>query len=168
MSAPSLQSGKRCGGSSHCLPISRATISFSSNFGRFPGDQTLNTATVSLLPSSRPHRCLVTESGPRAPLGKAKCLVVANGLRTGHNRVGAPSTPLSLSHPSSPRVRCMGTRAPRWTRGPLGIVVARPKFISTHLRALLKHTVNPLAATTGSLLQPLHLAQASLLNRLLG
>lgn len=84
-------------------------FSFTPNFGRFPGDQTLNPATVSLLPhllSSPllpPRGCLVTECGragrSSALLGNVERLVVANGLRTGHNGLCAPS---SRPLPSSP------------------------------------------------------------------
>lgn len=94
-------------------------FSFSPNFGRFPGDQTLNTATVSLLPP----RALADAwlPGPRGQaglellLGKRGGWWWLMGLRTGHNRLGAPSSlpppclppclpssPLSHLSPSSP------------------------------------------------------------------
>lgn len=83
-----------------CLSISRAL--FSAHFGRCPGAQALNAATVSL---------------PGYQAGLTLCSVVANGLKSAHNRLRAPSPPvLTRPHPSTSLSCCMGTRAPGWTR----------------------------------------------------
>lgn len=97
MSEPSLVRARAC------LSISRAL--FSAHFGRCPGAQALNAATVSL---------------PGYQAGLALCSVVANGLKSAHNRLRAPSLPptpvLTRPHPSTSLSCCMGTRAPGWTR----------------------------------------------------
>lgn len=96
MSEPSLVRARAC------LSISRAL--FSAHFGRCPGAQALNAATVSL---------------PGYQAGLALCSVVANGLKSAHNRLRAPSPPPSsplLTLPPSSLSCCMGTRALGWTR----------------------------------------------------
>lgn len=127
----------------------RFPFPFSPNFGRFPGEQPLNTATVSLLADA-----WIPSPGGWAGLdlsfGKAKWSVLVNGLRTGHNRAGCSIHP--LPHPSSPLLLTLllhGNPGIEVDQAAFCIVVARTKFISTH-QAISAGLLNPLTPTNSS------------------
>lgn len=154
MSAPGLLSG-----GSLCLPVSRALLFFfflsrfwtlswrsDSKYGYCFSPPLLRARADAWLPSpggqaGGPASSCSWESGSG--------WLVANGLRTGHNRLGAPSSlppppppphpsHLSSSSPSSPHHpsllsrRLHGNPGTEVDQGALSIVVPHPKFISTH------------------------------------